>query len=86
MCGDWRPISEAKTDGTEIIGMDANGRIRGCWYFTRSSRTQGWVTIDSCRDFKPEYFIPCPDRRPVLVAMLQARQQAIDAKRAGHGQ
>ena len=46
---EWQPIETAPTDYTEVIGMDASGRIARTWFFAPSSRTRDWLAVGGGR-------------------------------------
>lgn len=58
---DWMPIESAPKDGTEVIGMDARGRVCRMWFFAPSSRTKNWLRFDDAKHFEPTRWMPLPN-------------------------
>lgn len=60
----WQPIETAPTDYTEIIGMDASGRIARTWFFAPSSTTSDWLAVGGGRrKWHPVYWQHINDPR-----------------------
>ena len=55
----WRDISEAPKDGTEILGRIGPKDVRLIWYFRRSANTTGFLDAWG-RDVKPTHWVPMP--------------------------
>ena len=59
--GEWQPIAEHDGGTTEVIGMDAKGRVFKTWFFAPSSITKNWHRCDARgAAWHPIYFMPLP--------------------------
>lgn len=56
----WQSM-ETAPKGVDVIGLFADGTVRGMWYFAPSSRTFGWCAVGlPAHKAKPSHWMPRP--------------------------
>ncbi|KAB2918479.1 MAG: hypothetical protein F9K29_07885 [Hyphomicrobiaceae bacterium] len=79
----WQLMELRPEVQTEIVGMDAAGRIRAIQFVEPLSDAARWLTIDDQDDFVPVFWMPLPDRHEVLRELQRQSGTDKDARNRG---